>query len=55
MDKVRHLEISSRGGKARSENYSRKGTVQTQESVSDGVPKLETILGAIEEENELQK
>jgi len=55
MDKDRHLEISSRGGKAKSENYSRKGAVQTQESVSDGVPKLETILGAVEEDDELQE
>jgi hypothetical protein len=53
MDKNRHLEVSSQGGKKRSENYSNKGENQTQVSVGRNPEQLADILAALEVNNEL--
>ncbi len=55
MDKNRHLEVSSRGGKQRSENYSSKGADQTQDSVGINPEQLADVLAGIEETHELQE
>lgn len=49
MDKEKHLEASSTGGKNKRDNYSRKGAEQTQDSVSSHPQKLEDILGTLNE------
>ncbi len=49
MDKRKHLEVSSLGGKSKREDTSRKGTVQTQDDTRVSVPKLEDVLNILEE------
>lgn len=47
----RRKEITSMGGYAKhANNNSRNGTQQTQVDSSDNMPKLENILGALDEE-----
>lgn len=49
MDKNRHLEVSSLGGKKKGENYSNKDTNETQKSDDSVSLKLEDILGELDE------
>lgn len=52
MDKNRHLEVSSVGGKNKHENYSRQRDNSDETNSSPSLTKLEDILGTL---NELQK
>lgn len=55
MDENRHLEVSSLGGKNKSENTSNKGNNVSQKSDSVEPYTLEELLRVLEDINELQE